>query len=62
MGLKASEHIGMIAVHPKNANIVWVAAYGPLWSAGGERVDLQDHRRRQNLAPRAARVGPHGIQ
>ncbi len=37
MGLKASEHIGMIAVHPKNANIVWVAAYGPLWSAGGER-------------------------
>lgn len=37
VGLKASEHIGMIAVHPKNSNIVWVAAYGPLWSAGGER-------------------------
>ena len=37
MGLKASEHIGMIAVHPKNSNIVWVAAYGPLWSSGGER-------------------------
>ena len=37
VGLKASEHIGMIAVHPKNSNIVWVAAYGPLWSSGGER-------------------------
>ena len=37
VGLKASEHIGMIAVHPKNSNIVWVAAYGPLWNSGGER-------------------------
>lgn len=37
VGLKASEHIGMIAVHPKNSNTVWVAAYGPLWSSGGER-------------------------
>ena len=37
VGLKASEHMGMIAVHPKNSNIVWVAAYGPLWSSGGER-------------------------
>ena len=37
MGLKTSEHIGMIAVNPKNADEVFVAAYGPLWSAGGER-------------------------
>jgi photosystem II stability/assembly factor-like uncharacterized protein len=37
MGLEKSEHIGMIKVHPKNSNIVYVAAYGPLWSAGGER-------------------------
>jgi len=37
MGLKKSEHIGMIAVHPKNADIVYVAAYGPVWNAGGER-------------------------
>ena len=37
MGLKASEHIGNIIVHPTNENIVWVAAYGPLWSEGGER-------------------------
>lgn len=37
MGLKNSEHIGMIVVHPENPNIVYVAAYGPLWSAGGER-------------------------
>lgn len=37
MGLKNSEHIGNIIVHPTNENIVWVAAYGPLWSKGGER-------------------------
>ncbi len=37
MGLKSSEHIGMIKVHPENSNIVYVAAYGPLWSAGGDR-------------------------
>ncbi|NCG44208.1 MAG: hypothetical protein GWO76_03810 [Proteobacteria bacterium] len=37
MGLGSSEHIGMIAVHPDNSDIVWVAAYGPLWSSGGDR-------------------------
>ena len=37
MGLKTSEHIGNIIVHPTNENIVWVAAYGPVWSKGGER-------------------------
>ena len=37
MGLKTSEHIGMITVHPDNSNVVYVAAYGPLWSEGGER-------------------------
>jgi photosystem II stability/assembly factor-like uncharacterized protein len=37
MGLKESEHIGMIQVDPRNSNVVYVAAYGPLWSAGGER-------------------------
>ena len=37
MGLKTSEHIGNIIVHPTNSNIVYVSAYGPLWSEGGER-------------------------
>lgn len=37
MGLKASEHIGMIAIDPKNSDVVYVAAYGPLWKEGGER-------------------------
>ncbi len=37
MGLKTSEHIGRIIVHPKNSDIVYVAAIGPLWSKGGER-------------------------
>jgi photosystem II stability/assembly factor-like uncharacterized protein len=37
MGLKNSEHIGNIIVHPTNTNIIYVAAYGPLWSEGGDR-------------------------
>jgi len=37
MGLGKSEHIGNIIIHPTDENIVWVAAYGPLWSSGGER-------------------------
>jgi len=37
MGLKNSEHIGMIVVDPRDSNVVYVAAYGPLWSPGGDR-------------------------
>ena len=37
MGLKNSEHIGNIIIHPENEDIVWVSAYGPLWSKGGDR-------------------------
>ena len=37
MGLTKSEHIARIVVDPKNSNTIYVAAYGPLWSNGGER-------------------------
>jgi photosystem II stability/assembly factor-like uncharacterized protein len=37
VGLKKSEHIGRIVVDPRNSQVVYVAAQGPLWSAGGER-------------------------
>lgn len=37
MGLKTSEHISKIIVHPENSNVVWVASQGPLWAKGGER-------------------------
>jgi len=37
MGLKTSQHIGRIIIHPTNPNIVFVAAVGPLWADGGER-------------------------
>lgn len=37
MGLPKSEHIGRILVDPRNSDTVFVAAEGPLWSAGGER-------------------------
>jgi len=37
MGLKTSEHVGKIIVHPENSEVVYVAAIGPLWKSGGER-------------------------
>lgn len=37
MGLKTSEHIGKILIHPANGNVVYVSSMGPLWNEGGER-------------------------
>jgi photosystem II stability/assembly factor-like uncharacterized protein len=37
MGLNKSEHIGKILIDPRNSDVVFVAAEGPLWASGGER-------------------------
>ena len=37
MGLQNSEHISKVIVDPRNSDVIYVAAYGPLWSEGGER-------------------------
>lgn len=37
LGLRDSEHIGMIAIDPRDSNVVYVAAQGPLWRPGAER-------------------------
>ncbi len=37
MGLRKSEHIGRVIVHPTNPQVVFVAAAGPLWGSGGDR-------------------------
>ncbi|HSA57237.1 MAG TPA: hypothetical protein VLE53_16105 [Gemmatimonadaceae bacterium] len=37
MGLEKTEHIGRIAVHPTNPNIVYVAALGAAWRTNPER-------------------------
>ncbi len=37
MGLKESQQIGEIVVHPEDPKVVWVAAYGPHRKSGGER-------------------------
>ncbi len=37
MGLRASEHIGEILVDPRDSDVVYVAAQGPLWGPGGDR-------------------------
>lgn len=37
MGLETSEHIAKIFIDPRNSDIIFVAAQGPLWRKGGER-------------------------
>ena len=37
LGLRESEHIGMMLVDPRDSDTVYVAAQGPLWRAGGDR-------------------------
>ena len=37
VGLETSERIGMIRIDPRDSNVIFVAAQGPLWSGGGER-------------------------
>ena len=37
VGLVNSEHIQRILIDPRNSNVVYVAAQGPLWNTGGDR-------------------------
>ena len=37
MGLRTSQHVGRIIIHPENPDIVYVAAVGALWGPGGDR-------------------------
>jgi hypothetical protein len=37
LGLKKSEHIGRVVVDPRDSKVVYIAAEGPLWAAGGDR-------------------------
>jgi photosystem II stability/assembly factor-like uncharacterized protein len=37
MGLRDSHHVGRIVLHPRNPNIVYVAAMGHLWGPNDER-------------------------
>ncbi|MBC7885421.1 MAG: glycosyl hydrolase [Saprospiraceae bacterium] len=37
MGLKNSEHISQIIVDPKDPDVIYVGAYGPVWGEGGDR-------------------------
>ncbi len=37
MGLEATHHIARIVIHPKNPDVVYVAAQGHLWGANPER-------------------------
>jgi photosystem II stability/assembly factor-like uncharacterized protein len=37
VGLDKSEHIAKILIDPRNSDVVYVAAQGPLWGPGGDR-------------------------
>lgn len=37
VGLANSEHIAQIIIDPRDSDVVYVAAQGPLWNAGGDR-------------------------
>ncbi len=37
VGLEKSEHIARIVIDPRDGNVVYVAAQGPLWGPGGDR-------------------------
>ena len=37
VGLANSEHVGKIVIDPRDSNVVYVAAQGPLWAPGGDR-------------------------
>jgi photosystem II stability/assembly factor-like uncharacterized protein len=37
MGLANSQHISRIVIHPEDSKKIYVAAQGPLWTAGGDR-------------------------
>ena len=50
IGLDDTQHIGKIAVDPKNPNVVFVAAIGHLYAANPERGVFRSQRRRQDVA------------
>jgi photosystem II stability/assembly factor-like uncharacterized protein len=37
VGLRNSQQIGRIVIDPRDSQVAFVAAYGPLWSSGGDR-------------------------
>ena len=43
MGLEATKHIGRILIHPRNPDIVYVAAVGDLWGPNEERGVFRTH-------------------
>ena len=59
MGLENSEHIQNILIDPRNSNVVYVTAIGPLWSSRRRSRALQDDRRRRDVEGGADRQPGH---
>ncbi len=62
VGLENSEHIGKILIDPRNSNVVYVAAQGPLFSAGGDRGVYKTTDGGDDVDARPARQRRHGHQ
>ena len=43
MGLEGTKHVGRILIHPRNPDIVYVAAVGDLWGANEDRGVYRTH-------------------
>ena len=60
VGLEDSRHIGRIALHPTDPEVVYVAAMGHLWGPNEETGPLQKHRWRLELGAYPLRGRGHG--
>jgi photosystem II stability/assembly factor-like uncharacterized protein len=64
VGLRDSRHIGRIVVHPRNADLVYVAAFGHAWGTNKERGVFRSKdggRNWQHVLAKSERAGSHDI-
>jgi photosystem II stability/assembly factor-like uncharacterized protein len=59
VGLKLTEHIARIVVDPRDSNVVYVAAPGPLWKGGGERGLYKTTDGGKTWSPSLIKVGDY---
>src|ERR1039457_4191550 len=59
VGLKLTEHIARIVVDPRDSNVVYVAAPGPLWKGGGERGLYKTTDGGKSWSPSLIKVGDY---
>jgi len=64
LGLEATRHIGRIAIHPRDPDVAYVAAFGHAWRPGPERGVLRTRdggRTWEHVLFRSERAGSHDV-